>query len=290
MTEVEKLISVAKKEVGYKESPANSNKTKYGEEYGWNGVSWCVIFQFWCFTQAGLSKYFFGGNKTASCTELMNYHKNIGQVITSGYKRGDLILYQFDSDPYPDHIGLCTGVTSTTITTIEGNTSVSSNDNGGSVMERTRRIGLVMCGIRWWDDTDDVISYTPSKTDVKKIQTYLNTNYSFGLVVDGIAGIKTKSTIVKALQTELNARYDVRLEVDGVFGVKTKAAVHNINVASKGKIQYLVQAALILKQESLALDGIFGTKTLAAVKAFQKANNLAVDGVVGKNTMEILMK
>ena len=51
-----------------------------------------------------------------------------------------------------------------------------------------------------------------------------------------------------------------------------------------------MQMELILKQESLALDGIFGTKTLAAVKAFQKANNLTVDGVVGKNTMEILMK
>lgn len=32
------------------------------------------------------------------------------------------------------------------------------------------------------------------------------------------------------------------------------------------------------------VDGIFGTKTLAAVKRFQQKYNLAVDGIVGKNT------
>lgn len=286
MTEIEKLISIAKADIGYSESPPNSNMTKYGEAYGTNGVPYCVQAQWYWFGKANLSKYFYGGGKTASCTELMNYHKKLGQVVTSGYQRGDLILYQFDSDAPPDHIGLCTGSTSTTITTIEGNTSVSSDDNGGSVMERTRRLGLVLCGIRWCKD----ISYSPSKVDVKKIQTYLNAEYSAGLVVDGIAGVKTNGAIVKALQTELNARYDVRLDVDGEFGEKTKAAVHSLNVASKGKIQYVVQMALILKQESLVLDGVFGTKTLAAVKAFQKANKLTVDGVVGKNTMEILMK
>lgn len=36
------------------------------------------------------------------------------------------------------------------------------------------------------------------------------------------------------------------------------------------------------------VDGDFGTKTLSAVKAFQKANGLVVDGVVGKNTWAAL--
>jgi peptidoglycan hydrolase-like protein with peptidoglycan-binding domain len=39
-----------------------------------------------------------------------------------------------------------------------------------------------------------------------------------------------------------------------------------------------------------AADGIFGNNTLAGVKAFQKANNLSVDGVVGKNTWTALLK
>ena len=37
------------------------------------------------------------------------------------------------------------------------------------------------------------------------------------------------------------------------------------------------------------VDGDFGSATLAAVKAYQKANGLTVDGVVGKNTWESLM-
>jgi peptidoglycan hydrolase-like protein with peptidoglycan-binding domain len=37
-------------------------------------------------------------------------------------------------------------------------------------------------------------------------------------------------------------------------------------------------------------DGVFGAETLKAVMAFQKANGLVVDGVVGAHTMERLDK
>jgi len=295
MTEIEKLISIAKKEVGVTESPAGSNKVKYntwyyGREVGGSNYSWCAVFQNWIFQQAGLSDLFYGGGKTASCTTLRDFYKSKGQLVTSDYKPGDLVFLHFSKVGVCEHIGLIIDVDGTTITTIEGNTGSTNEANGGAVMVRTRRASQITSVARpAYHDVSDV-SYSPSKSDVKKIQSYLNAEYSAGLSVDGIAGIKTKSTIVKALQTELNARYDARLDIDGEFGEKTKAAVRSLNVASKGKIQYIVQMALILKQESLVLDGVFGTKTLAAVKAFQKANNLVVDGVVGKNTMEILMK
>lgn len=38
MTAVDRLISVARGEVGETESPAGSNRTKYGAAYGWDGV------------------------------------------------------------------------------------------------------------------------------------------------------------------------------------------------------------------------------------------------------------
>jgi peptidoglycan hydrolase-like protein with peptidoglycan-binding domain len=38
------------------------------------------------------------------------------------------------------------------------------------------------------------------------------------------------------------------------------------------------------------VDGVFGTKTEGAVKAFQKANRLKVDGIVGKDTWTKLLK
>lgn len=290
MTEIEKLISIAKKEVGVTELPPGSNKQKYGVAFKNNGVAWCCIFQWWIFEQAGISDLFYGGKKTASCTTLRDFYKSKGQLVTSNYKPGDLVFLHFKKVGVCEHIGLIIGVNGTTLTTIEGNTGSTNEANGGAVMVRTRRASQITSVARpAYHDVDEV-SYSPSKSDVKKIQTYLNAEYSAGLVVDGIAGAKTKSAIVKALQIELNARYDARLDIDGEFGEKTKAAVHNLNVASKGKIQYIVQMALILKQDSLKLDGIFGKDTLAAVKAFQTSHNLKDDGVVGKNTMEQLMK
>ena len=38
------------------------------------------------------------------------------------------------------------------------------------------------------------------------------------------------------------------------------------------------------------VDGIFGSKTLQAVKDFQKKNGLTVDGYVGAETTELLLK
>jgi peptidoglycan hydrolase-like protein with peptidoglycan-binding domain len=37
-----------------------------------------------------------------------------------------------------------------------------------------------------------------------------------------------------------------------------------------------------------AIDGVFGLRTLAAVVYFQSVNNLALDGVVGPHTLELL--
>ena len=36
------------------------------------------------------------------------------------------------------------------------------------------------------------------------------------------------------------------------------------------------------------IDGIYGSQTVAAVKYFQRKNNLVVDGIAGKNTLEAM--
>lgn len=59
----------------------------------------------------------------------------------------------------------------------------------------------------------------------------------------------------------------------------------------KGQAVRTVQ--LVLKDRNYSIgsvDGIFGFKTLNCVKLFQAKKNLKVDGIVGKNTWEALIK
>lgn len=60
---------------------------------------------------------------------------------------------------------------------------------------------------------------------------------------------------------------------------------------SRGEYVTLLQTKLLQLGYSLepyGPDGIFGNKTVEAVKAFQKSHNLAVDGIVGRNTWAAL--
>ena len=102
------IINIAKREIGTSEKPANSNKVKYNTWYYGKTVSgsaypWCAVFLSWVFGEAG-----------AIC--LMDFGKNRASHVGIVEKR--------NADG--------------TYIVIEGNTSVSSNDNGGKVMRRTR--------------------------------------------------------------------------------------------------------------------------------------------------------
>ncbi|MFJ8265452.1 peptidoglycan-binding protein [Peribacillus asahii] len=91
--------------------------------------------------------------------------------------------------------------------------------------------------------------------------------------------------IIKEIQKTLNSRYNAKLDVDGKWGTKTKAAVRNVRKGAKGNITYIVQAMLYIKDYNpKGVDGHFGDGTESAVRAFQRANRLDVDGIVGKTT------
>ena len=51
-----KVLAVARGELGNTESPAGSNRTKYGKWFGLDGYAWCMIFVMWCFGQVGALK------------------------------------------------------------------------------------------------------------------------------------------------------------------------------------------------------------------------------------------
>ena len=58
---------------------------------------------------------------------------------------------------------------------------------------------------------------------------------------------------------------------------------------SNGNFVYLLQYILSQNGYSLAVDGVFGNGTLNAVTAFQTAQGLAADGIVGANTWRTLL-
>ena len=165
MSEITKLIEIAKKEVGYLEKKSNSNLdsktanagtnnyTKYARDLdnikGFyngkkNGYAWCDMFVDWCFVQAfGVTRakqLLNHGTLGAGCKYSMEYYKKAKQFYTTP-KVGDQIF--FKKGDSITHTGLVHKVDSKKVYTIEGNTSSDSGvvANGGSVNDKSYPLG-----------------------------------------------------------------------------------------------------------------------------------------------------
>mgnify|MGYP001952708915 CR=1 FL=1 len=135
--------------------------------------------------------------------------------------------------------------------------------------------------------------------EVKLLQQLLKNKGYYSGSIDGIFGSGTKNAVVQFQRA-------AGLSADGIVGAKTWAALEQNGTSpsrgsSSGSISELLKkgsrgAAVSELQTKLkskgfysgAIDGIFGTGTENAVKAFQKANGLTADGVVGPKTIAAL--
>lgn len=115
------LISIASKEVGYKES--DKNRTKYGKWYGLNGYAWCHMFVAWCAYKAGvLGKYV---PREAGCSNgwkwYCDHNMEASVVSNPNYKpkRNDIIYFLNGAS----HVGIVEYFDNKTglVHTIEGN-------------------------------------------------------------------------------------------------------------------------------------------------------------------------
>lgn len=134
----ERLLALARGELGVTESPRDSNQVKYNDAYGGGAKAWCCVFLWWLFDRAGASALFYGGGRTAYAPTLLAYHKKAGQAVTGDYEPGDVIFFDFNGNGMADHVGLCEGWDGDRITTIDGNTGEGDEANGGAVLRRTR--------------------------------------------------------------------------------------------------------------------------------------------------------
>lgn len=163
MSAVDEVIALAKEEVGYLEKKTNSdlysktgnagsnNYTKYAYELdktdlfngNKNGYPWCTCFYVW------LLYHLFGVEKTrtalylpvksmaAGCYYAVQYYKAAGKY-GSAPALGAQIFFD-DSDGDPGHTGIVYGYDSSTVYTVEGNTSGASGviANGGGVCKKS---------------------------------------------------------------------------------------------------------------------------------------------------------
>ena len=133
MTTATEILNIAESQIGYTENPPNSNMTKYGDWYGMNGEPWCDMFVSWVFAQADASSLI--GGEFAYCPYHEQWFRNNGLWSDDNPQAGDIVFF---GHPIASHIGIVKEPFDGGIISIEGNTSLSNDDNGGAVMERTR--------------------------------------------------------------------------------------------------------------------------------------------------------
>lgn len=150
MESIDKLLSIARQEVGYLEKRSNSqldskasnaggaNYTKYARDLypSLQGQAWCDMFVDWCFVQAFgkvAAKRLIGGGFSAYTPTSAQYYKDRGQYHRAGPQPGDQIFFR--NDVRICHTGIVAEVTTSKVRTIEGNTSGGSAviANGGGV-------------------------------------------------------------------------------------------------------------------------------------------------------------
>lgn len=137
-----------------------------------------------------------------------------------------------------------------------------------------------------------------SGAQVREIQQRLKNWGYYSGSVDGIFGSGTRSAVIKFQRNN-------GLTADGIVGNATAAAI-GITLSSSGttttssstsvlkrgssgsKVSEMQQKLKNWGYYSGSVDGIFGSGTESAVIAFQRANGLAADGVVGSRTAAAL--
>ena len=220
--------------------------------------------------------------KTASCKDLLEWFEANNQIVEFPLP-GDVALFKYPTNNRrANHVGLVTHVnTIDDYKTFEGNTSISSNDNGGAVMCRTRsRKNLVAFGRPKFTNKEQInkllalamaeegiTEYPPNSNNVK-----YNT-WFYGRPVQG-PNYPWCCTFLSYLFWELDGG--------------SSNIYPTLKMGSKGPSVKTLQNALNQRGYALSVDGEFGPSTQGAVKNFQRVNGLTDDGIVGPKTWEKL--
>lgn len=222
--DVNDIINRAKKELNTKEFPPNSNNVKYNTWFYGHEVHdgfptknsaypWCAVFISYIFKDSNLVK------KTASCLNMLEWFEANKRIVKDP-KPGDIVFFKYSTNKRrTNHVGLVISVADkNNFLTIEGNTSIKSDDNGGAVMERRRTMANVVAFARPNYNNNTKEQYPTikkgSKGDyVELLQELLNVK-GIQTTVDGDFGLLTESSVKKFQAIH-------GLTMDGIVGPKT---------------------------------------------------------------------
>ena len=249
-----------------------------------------------------------------SCQGGYAYWKGSGE-ITKNPQPGDIVLFDWTGDGHCDHTGIFEKwiKEGSTFSTIEGNTAIGNDSDGGCVMQRTRNAATVkafvspkiLAGAAGATSSDtvptpvsDVLTKGDKGSDVAVIQKLLY-DLGYTIVVDGSFGPKT-AAVIKQFQKENS------LTADGIASTVLTAQLQQalkkklapdtklttgsfLQKGASGAGVVALQKALNKKMGTqMTEDGVFGNGTAEAVKKFQAANGLTADGIAGPATFAAL--
>lgn len=224
MATANQIISKAK---SYVRAKPYGSTNKFNRWYGLYPCAWCAIFVYYTLAACGAKSLMAGCANKAYCPTIWSWAKAKGYARTSNPKKGDLVLFDWGQDGVCDHIGFVVKDNGNgTVTTVEGNTSNTSNGNGGCVQIRVRAKSLIRGYVRLpyesvaWP-TAYLYKYVSNKSQVKKLQKCLNKIIKAKLTVDGDFGNKTYKAVKK-----FQKKY--KLQVDGIVGPKTRAKIKSL--------------------------------------------------------------
>jgi hypothetical protein len=149
-----RALRLAQREIGTTEDPPGSNRTRYGREWRQNGVPWCGLAVASWWRRAGFNvprDLALQIDYVPTLVQLAKERRHrLAIVHPSRVRPGDAVAFDFDGGS-ADHVGLFeawidrkAGV----FTSIEGNTAIGNDSNGGEVMRRTRRLEQVEAFVR----------------------------------------------------------------------------------------------------------------------------------------------
>ena len=246
--------------------------------------------------------------KTANCGTMADWFKAQSRyyAYTTTPKVGDIVFYDWNGKHTSRaHVGIVTAVNSDgSIQAIEGNTSVSSDDNGGNVMRRTRSKTYITGYGRpaYASDAERTAYITlaeqqlgtkenPSGSNKVKYNTWFYGSEVSGSAYPWCAAFISWLFNSGAVEdVSKAASVSASAEDTEAYGEALTVELHELSKGCKGAevrtIQRIIYARGINK--SLAVDGDFGTKTYNGVVALQKQlfpnDKTQWDGVVGSKT------